>query len=80
MVRDKKNISEKINLILLKRIGSTPIDIEYGNLKIRKFLKWETEGNFIENLNKTFDWYYENYNFFKAFSKNKFFKRLGLKL
>ena len=41
MVRDKKNISEKINLILLKRIGSTPIDIEYGNLKIRKFLKKE---------------------------------------
>ena len=41
MMRDKKNTSEKINLILLKRIGSIPINIVYGNLKIKKFLKKE---------------------------------------
>ena len=41
MMRDKKNISKKINLILLKKIGSTVIDNEYNSLKIKKFLKKE---------------------------------------
>ena len=41
MVRDKKNISKKINLILLKKIGTTLIDNEYSKLKIKKFLKKE---------------------------------------
>ena len=35
---DKKNISKNINLILLKKIGSTLIDKEYNIPKIRKFL------------------------------------------
>ena len=38
---DKKNISKNINLILLKKIGSTLIDKEYNIPKIRKFLKKE---------------------------------------
>ena len=41
MIKDKKNISKKINLILLKRIGSTVINNEYNSLKIKKFLKKE---------------------------------------
>ena len=41
MMKDKKNISEKINLILLKSIGSTVIKNEYNNLKIKKFLMKE---------------------------------------
>ena len=39
MSKDKKNISKKINLILLKKIGSTMINNEYSNLKILQFLK-----------------------------------------
>ena len=41
MMKDKKNISDKINLILLKQIGSTVIDNEYNYTKIKKFLKKE---------------------------------------
>ena len=41
MIKDKKNISKKINLILLKKIGTTIIHNEYNNSKIRKFLKNE---------------------------------------
>ena len=41
MSKDKKNISKKINLILLKKIGFTEIDNEYGASKIKKFLKKE---------------------------------------
>ena len=39
MSKDKKNVSKKINLILLKKIGSTVINNEYKDFKIKKFLK-----------------------------------------
>ncbi len=41
MVKDKKNISKRINLILIKRIGSTVINNDYQKIKIKKFLKKE---------------------------------------
>ena len=41
MMKDKKNISKKINLILLKKIGLAVINNQYDNLKIKSFLKKE---------------------------------------
>ena len=41
MQKDKKNNSSKINLILLKKIGSPIIDKEYNRKKINQFLKSE---------------------------------------
>jgi 3-dehydroquinate synthase len=41
MMKDKKNITEKINLILLKKIGSINIDTHYSSKEIKKFLKKE---------------------------------------
>ena len=41
MSKDKKNVSNKINLILIQKIGSTVINNEYNDFKIRKFLKKE---------------------------------------
>ena len=41
MSKDKKNVSNKINLILIRKIGSTVINNEYNDFKIRKFLKKE---------------------------------------
>ena len=41
MKKDKKKNSKKINLILLKKIGSLTIDNQYNIEKIKKFLKKE---------------------------------------
>lgn len=41
MINDKKNISSKINLVLLKGIGNPIINKKYSSIKIRKFLKKE---------------------------------------
>jgi 3-dehydroquinate synthase/shikimate kinase/3-dehydroquinate synthase len=41
MIKDKKNISHKINLILLKKIGLTIIHKQYNIEKIKHFLKKE---------------------------------------
>jgi len=37
MAKDKKNKSQKINLVLLKKIGSTQINNEYSEEKLKKF-------------------------------------------
>ena len=39
MIKDKKNISNNINLILLRKIGSTIIDKEYKKQSLNLFLK-----------------------------------------
>ncbi len=80
VAKKKFDLGNKVKIKFVKDRPGHDLNYALNSKKIRKFLKWKTEGNFIENLNKTFDWYYENYNFFKAFSKYKFFKRLGLKL
>ena len=41
MLTDKKNRSNKINLVLLKKIGQPVINKEYSKDKILKFLKKE---------------------------------------
>ena len=41
MMKDKKNNSKKINLILLKNIGNTIFNNQYDVIKIKKFLKKE---------------------------------------
>ena len=41
MLNDKKNKSKKINLILLKKIGSPIIDKEYNANNLKVFLKKE---------------------------------------
>ena len=41
MVKDKKNNSDKINLVLLKKIGSPMIDKEYNENSLSVFLKNE---------------------------------------
>ena len=41
MTIDKKNYSDKINLILLKKIGNPEIDREFTRKKIKFFLKKE---------------------------------------
>ena len=41
MIKDKKNNTDKINLILLKKIGSTIINNHYETKKIKKFLRQE---------------------------------------
>ena len=41
MTKDKKNINDKINLVLLKKIGATKFNINFNKNKILLFLKKE---------------------------------------
>ena len=79
----KSNQIKLGNNVKIKFVKDRPgHDFRYAlnSNKIKKKLGWKPEDNFISALNKTFNWYYNNQNFFKTFSKDKFFRRRGLKL
>ncbi len=41
MIKDKKNNSKKINLVLIRKIGLSKINQQYNNKKVKNFLKYE---------------------------------------
>ncbi len=77
---NKIKLGNKVKIKFVKDRPGHDFRYALNSNKIKKKLGWRPEENFISALNKTFNWYYNNQNFFKAFSKNKFFRRLGLKL
>ena len=56
-------------------------DFRYAlnNSKIKKELKWRSGISLNSGLSRTFEWYLNNYDFFKKVSKELFDVRLGLK-
>ena len=62
----------------------TNLEKEYNFLKSKKspseIVGHKPSKNFKVGLKETFDWYLKNYEFFKSFTKKKFYKRLGLKV
>ncbi len=76
----KIKIGKKVKIKFVKDRPGHDFRYALNSQKIRRQLKWKPQKNFYQGLGETLDWYYENYEFFKSFSKRKFFKRLGLKL
>ena len=54
-------------------------DMRYAidSKKIKRHLKWKPKINFINGLNKTFDWYYQNQKYYSKFNKKDILSRLG---
>ena len=54
-------------------------DIRYAlnSNKIKKELGWYPKTNFKNGLKKTFNWYFENSNYFNSIKKKDITKRLG---
>ena len=86
------NLAKKLISLSAKKIVKKNIKIKFvkdrpghdkryalNSRKIYKDLKWKSKINLNHGLSGTFDWYLDNINFFKSFSKKLFFKRLGLK-
>ena len=46
--------------------------------EIKKELKWYPKTSFENGLNKTFDWYLNNVDYYSSFKKKDILKRLGL--
>jgi dTDP-glucose 4,6-dehydratase len=73
----KNNSNIKINFIK-DRPGH---DLRYAlnSNKIKKKLKWKPKTKFKDGIQKTFEWYLNNNNYYKSLPKKDIVKRLGLK-
>ena len=81
IIKNKKiRIGKKVKIKFVKDRPGHDFRYALNSKKIRAELNWRPKKNFKKGLEETFDWYVKNYGFFNTFSKNKFFKRLGLKL
>ena len=69
--------------ILIKFVKDRPgHDKRYAinSNKIKRELKWKCKTSLIQGLEKTFNWYLNNRNYFKQISKKNINKRFGLKI
>ena len=79
IIKNKKiNIGKKVKIKFVKDRPGHDFRYALNSNKINKSLKWRPAKKLKVGLAETFDWYFKNYDFFKTFSKKKFFKRLGL--
>ena len=80
IIKNKKiKIGKRVRIKFVKDRPGHDLRYALNSKKIRNTLKWKPKKNFKLGLEKTFEWYFENYKFFNFFSKKSFFKRLGLK-
>ena len=81
IIKSKKiYIGKKVKIKFVKDRPGHDFRYALNSNKIQKNLKWYPNMKFSYGLDKTIDWYLNNYKFFSYFSKKKFFKRLGLSL
>ena len=81
-------IAKKNKLITKKRVKIKFVKDRPGHdkryainsSKIKKELKWKHKISLLHGLDKTFNWYLNNKNYFKQISKSNINKRLGLKI
>ena len=79
-----KVANKKINLgknVKIKFVKDRPgHDLRYAinSKKIKKSLNWKPKVSFINGLEKTFDWYNNNKNYYSKLNKKDILKRLGV--
>ena len=73
-------IGKKVKIKFVKDRPGHDYRYALNSNKIYKKLKWRTKVPLDFGLSKTFDWYLDNYSFFKKPLSKKFNKRLGLKI
>ena len=86
-IKNILNIAKKNRIILgrktkIKFVKDRPgHDKRYAinSNRIRRELNWRHKTPLSQGLNKTFNWYINNKNFFKLISKKNINKRFGLK-
>ena len=78
ITNNKIKIGKKVKIKFVKDRPGHDLRYALNSKKIRKKLNWKPQNKFKSGLEETFNWYVKNYKFFNTFSKQKFFKRLGL--
>ena len=72
-------IDRKSKIYFVKDRPGHDIRYSLNSKKIKQKLRWKSKISFNSGLSKTFDWYLDNYSFFKRIPKKLIDKRFGLK-
>ena len=67
-MKNKIRIGNNVKIKYVKDRPGHDLRYALNSKKIRKQLRWKHLYNFEISLKKTFEWYYNNYDFFKTFS------------
>ena len=79
-VASKKNfLGNKVKIKFVKDRPGHDIRYALNSSKLKKTLKWKPKTNLSEGIKKTFQWYFENKNYYKSISQKDINKRLGIK-
>ena len=75
----KKFLGNKVKIKFVKDRPGHDIRYALNSSKLKKTLKWKPKTNLSEGIKKTFQWYFENKNYYKSISQKDINKRLGIK-
>ena len=80
IAKTKMQIGKNTKIKFVKDRPGHDMRYALNSKKIKKTLNWRPLNTFEKSLEKTFIWYKDNYQFFNNFSKQSFYRRLGLKI
>ena len=80
VAKNKIKLKKNVKIKFVKDRPGHDLRYALNSNKIYKKLNWRPTKKFDTGLRETFEWYLKNYDFFKKFSQNKFYKRVGLKI
>ena len=80
IAKSKIKVGKNVKIKFVKDRPGHDYRYALNSKKINKSLKWKSVKKFDTGLEETLNWYLDNLEFFNFFSKNKFFKRLGLNI
>ena len=75
--RFKTNLKSKI--VFVKDRPGHDVRYALNSNKIKKELNWKPQIEFLKGINKTFNWYLDNIDYYKSLSKKDIINRLGTK-
>ena len=78
--KNKLVITNKVKIKFVKDRPGHDKRYAINSKKIKRELKWKHKISLLQGLNKTFNWYLNNKNYFKKISKKNINKRFGLKI
>ena len=79
VAKRKVNLGKNVKIHFVKDRPGHDMRYAIDSSKIKKQLNWKPKIKFIDGLEKTFDWYISNQNYFKKLNKKDILKRLGTK-
>ncbi len=77
IARNKIKIGTNVKIKFVKDRPGHDVRYALDSKKILKKLKWKTNVNFEDGLEKTFLWYLQNNNYYKSILKSDIVKRIG---